>query len=191
MDNDFKSNECEFGLVDSPQAWAGIRELRLQMYMGKRNYLNKLVNPQGYDEYDEHSHIFFAKYRDKYVASVRLTQFPFETSKYLSHDTLIHYLGSDYERNYLEVGRLVVACNTGLQSLTNAILGYAVSQVTAVSDRKSYIAYANPRLKQKAFKFLQASEVQKFQIPDRRESEYVLFKGEFNEELGSSIRKFT
>lgn len=183
-----REDEFEFGLVESAADWEGIRQLRLRMYSGKRKYLQSLVNDEGYDEFDGHSFLFFAKHEGEYIASVRLTRYPFETSKYLSHDQLQDFLGEGYESEFLEVGRLVADPHVRILNISYAMLAYAISMGAMISNHSGYLAYSHPRLKQKAFRYHQAPETQNFYIPERRSSEYVLFKGDLEEEFAALSR---
>lgn len=177
------NSKCEFGLVSTAADWGGVRQLRMKMYHGKRDYLRSLVGHDGIDEYDIHSYLFYAKLNDKYVASVRFTEYPFETSRYFDMDELQAFLGQDYKHHYLEIGRLVADSSINVSNLSQAILAFSVAMASSIQNKTRYLAYSHPRLKQKAFRYNQEEHTQTFYIPDRRDSEYILFKGCFKQEF--------
>lgn len=182
-------SKCEFGMVSSKADWDGIRQLRLKMYHGKRDYLGSLVDPDGNDEYDNHSYLFYAKQNGKFLASVRFTEYPFETSQYFKIDELNVFLGHDYEQNYLEIGRLVVDSSAKVSSLSQAILVFGMGMTLSLQNKSRYLAYSHPRLKRKAFRYNQEEQTQAFYIPERRSSEYMLFKGCMKQEI-DAIKSF-
>jgi len=177
------NSQCEFGLVSNAADWDGVQQLRMKMYHGKRDYLSYLVGHDGIDEYDTHSYLFYAKLNGKYVASVRFTEYPFETSRYFDMVELQAFLGQDYKHDYLEVGRLVADNSIKVSNLSQAILAFSVAMASSMQNKTRYLAYSHPRLKQKAFRYNQDDHTQTFYIPERRDSEYILFKGCFKQEL--------
>lgn len=170
-------SKCEFGLVTNADDWYGIRQLRLKMYLSKRDYLSSLVDRNGIDVYDNHSYLFYAKRNEKYIASVRFTEYPFESSEYFDAANLSAFLGHDYQHHYLEVGRLVADSSAQVNNLSQALLAFSIAMASSIQAKTRYLAYAHPRLKQKAFRFNQEEKTLSFFIPDRRESKYILFKG--------------
>lgn len=181
-------SQCEFGLVSNSEDWDGVRQLRLKMYLGKRDYLGSLIDQDGIDVYDNHSYLFYAKLNGKYVASVRFTRYPFETSEYFNADDLDAFLGRDYQHHYLEVGRLVADSSAKVSNLSQAILAYSIAMATSIQTKTRYLAYSHPRLKQKTFRYNQEEQTQSFYIPERRDSKYILFKGCMKQELESLKR---
>lgn len=182
-------SKCEFGMVSSTADWDGVRQLRLRMYHGKRAYLGSLVDHDGNDEYDNHSYLFYAKQNGKYLASVRFTEYPFETSQYLKMDALNAFLGQGYEQNYLEIGRLVADSSAKVSNLSQAILVFGMAMTLSLQNKSRYLAYSHPRLKRKAFSYHQEEQTQAFYIPERRSSEYTLFKGCMKQEV-AAIKDF-
>jgi predicted GNAT family N-acyltransferase len=178
-------SKCEFGIVSSKADWDGIRQLRLKMYHGKRVYLGSLVDHDGNDEYDNHSYLFYAKQNGKYLASVRFTEYPFETSQYFKMNELETFLGQDYEQNYLEIGRLVADSSAKVAKLSQAILVFGMAMTLSLQNKTRYLAYSHPRLKRKAFRYNQEEQTQAFYIPERRGSEYMLFKGCMKQEIAA------
>lgn len=178
-------SKCEFGMVSSKADWDGVRQLRLKMYLGKRGYLGSLVDHDGNDEYDNHSYLFYAKQNGKYLASVRFTEYPFETSQYFKVNELDAFLGHDYEQNYLEIGRLVADSSAKVANLSQAILVFGMAMMLSLQSKTRYLAYSHPRLKRKAFRYNQEEQTQTFYIPERRGSEYMLFKGCMKQEIAA------
>ncbi len=188
--NQFVSGADEpicFGLVETEETWQEVREARLKIYRESSSHLSKLVDVHGTDSYDANAFVFYARYQQAIVGTIRLNRYPFEVMKFIDTERLTDFLGANWNQRYLEISRLAVEPLPGLTGVSNALVVYA-SLITACSTQyKHYMAYSHPKLRDRVFKFQQHKETLYFKIPERRAIDYVLFKGTFWEDFSALI----
>lgn len=177
----------KFGIVDTEEKWRLVRALRLKIYNEGGGYLKNLVNEEGVDAYDANSFVFYASHQNRFIGTIRLNRFPFETSEFIEIPRLQEFLGQGWNDQYLEISRLGIDSACGIAGVSNALVVYA-SLITACSTQyKFYLAYSHPKLRDRVFKFEQHKEMLTFRIPGRRATDYVLFKGVFWEDFAALI----
>lgn len=188
--NQFVSGAAEpirFGLVKNEETWREVREARLRIYQEGSPHLLQLVDAHGTDNYDSNAFVFYARYQQTIVGTIRLNRHPFEVMKFIDIEQLAGFLRPSWQQQYLEVSRLAVETVPGLTGISNALVVYA-SLITACSTQyKCYLAYSHPKLRDRVFKFQQRKEMLRFRIPERRNIDYVLFKGIFWEDFSALI----
>lgn len=177
----------KFGIVDTEEQWESVKKIRLQIYSEGSPHLQHLVNATGSDDYDHNSFVFFASYHNHIIGTVRLNRYPFEVLKFIEEPKLEAYLGLELFDQYLEVSRLAVDSKHGLTGVSNALVIYASLMTACSTQYKFYLAYSHPKLKERVFRFKQHQEMLSFQIPERRATDYVLFKGVFWEDFSELI----
>lgn len=167
-----------FNEVKTPAEWSKVIDLRLKVYQKTNQYmLNELVS--GTDEYESRSSVYAAWIGDAPVATIRLTPYPFETTKYIEEEKLIQFLGEDYRETYLEWSRLLVDPDNKIMRLMPALIVYAGMQALIKSHYKKYFGFTKPIVRRLMQKFCIAGDTLEFSIPSRENNHYLLLKGDF------------
>lgn len=183
------SESLTIGMVDNDEIWQEVKEARLRIYKKSNKRYQSLANENGEDSYDSNSYVFYARYKEKLIGSIRLNRYHFEVNKFVECSQLDGFLGPNWQEKYLEISRLSMEPIPEATNISNALIVYA-SLITACSTPyKYYLAYSHPRLRDMVFKFQQHEEMLTFKIPERRSINYVLFKGAFWQDFLSIINQ--
>lgn len=184
-----RRNELQFSIVDSPQKWHQIRQLRLATYVKKLPYMLDVINPDGSDEFDARSVIFGIWYQDRAVATLRITAGPLEISRYLPESTRLQALPPGKAEQTLEISRLITDSSAPYTRLMPALIAYAGLSVCLFTDHDHYIGYSKKNVFKKFDKFMCSADLPSFQIPARGEHYYEVVQGSFRQDFNHLIQK--
>lgn len=184
-----KRNKLQFSIVDSPQKWHQIRQLRLATYGKKLPYMLDVINPDGSDEFDARSVVFGIWYEDRAVATLRVTAGPLEISRYLPESTQLQALPPEKAEQTLEISRLITDSSAPYTRLLPALIAYAGLSVCLFTDHEHYIGYSKMNVFKKFDKFMCSADLPSFQIPARGEHYYEVVQGNFRTDFAHLIQK--
>lgn len=156
-----------------------LKQFRLKIYEQQLPYMLTEIHSTGLDDYDEHSFIFAAWYNNQMAASIRLTPHPFETSRFLSHGQLTHFLGINWQSHFLEWSRLIVDRSLKLNEAARALTIYAGLFILIKTSFTQYFGYTKPTVRRVFSRFKLEKETLSFTIPSRGNHPYDLLKGSF------------
>ncbi len=153
-----------------------LSEARKRIYGKHDEYFKKLYKDDVYlDDMDFRSYIFACYYQGEIIGTQRATVYPFEVNSYLNTSEINQFLGNDYQNNYVEFSRLLVDKDAKVKNLSN-MLGFVTGSLIAIATKtENYITYSKPKLKRKSLDF--SSDTIQFQINDRNDDIYELYKG--------------
>lgn len=180
----------EFGIVDSPQKWQQIRQLRLETYQERAPYMLSVLNSDGSDEYDGRSLIFGVWYQGQALATIRCTSGPFEIQKYLSRDTLTQLFSLEQQRYTIELSRMIARSNTPFQKLMPALITFMGTSLYLFTDFRYYIGYGKPKISQKVnHDFMTTANPPQFKIGARGDHCYEVMSGNLRNDLQHVIQQ--
>lgn len=182
-------SKLHFSVVDSPQKWFQIRQLRLATYVKKLPYMLDVINPDGSDEFDARSVVFGIWYEDRAVATLRVTAGPLEISRYLPESTQRQALPPEKAEQTLEISRLITDPSAPYARLMPALIAYAGLSVCLFTDHDHYIGYSKSNIFKKFDKFMCSADLPSFQIPARGEHYYEVVQGSFRQDFNHLIQK--
>ncbi|HEX5752704.1 MAG TPA: hypothetical protein VFZ09_41250 [Archangium sp.] len=185
-----RSETLRFGLVREPEEFAAVGRMRLRVYGAKLPYLLKELSPEGMDAYDAHSFIFATWWKDRVVATVRTTRYPYETLRYVPEPALSSWMKEGWDTDFLEWGRLLVDSTEGFNRLTPALLTYAGLYLHGLTPYRKYFGYARPHGRKSFSGFQLSQNAPSFTIPERGEHAYQLLKGELSREVLFSVPRW-
>lgn len=171
-----------FSIVNSARKWQDIRRLRLHTYTHALPYMQRVVNHDGVDAYDARSVVFGAWYGDEAIATVRLTAWPFEMATLLPANEFAELVPDSQRLDTLEFSRLISAKHPHCSRVMPALIGYAGMSLALNTGCRHYIGYTKTAVSRIFSKFMCASALPPFVIPDRGEHTYQVLKGDFRQD---------
>lgn len=178
-----------FGNIQNDAQWKKLGKFRRHCYQQLKPYMLHELNDQGFDAYDGHGYVYVAWLKGEIIASVRLCQFPFETTRYIQPDILKQFLGPRFQSEYLEWTRLLIHPKIRIPYLLNALIVYAGMQTVYKSSFQKYFGYSTPMVKRLFSRFQISNNTLDFSIPQRGAHIYKLLKGDFVEDCRNFISK--
>jgi hypothetical protein len=177
-----------FGEV-SVRDWAGVRRMRRRVYEDSLPALLRELDVHDQDRYDAHSFVFAAWFDGEPVATVRCTTYPFETLRYVEPATVGRYLGPDWERDYIEWGRMALTRAHRGQRLMPALVTYAALRMIFETPYRKYLGYMRETVRARLRGFRVQDESFTFRIPERGEHDYALVRGDVWRDLLFTLPK--
>jgi hypothetical protein len=168
-----------FGIIQSEKERQQLKAFRLATYANNLAYMLNQIGESGLDAYDDYSTIYAAWYKDNLVASIRLTPYPYESTKYIATPTLGHYLGEGWEKNYVEWSRLLIDTSFHIKGLLKTITIYAGLHTLANTHYAYYFGYTRRQVRRLFSSFELDNTSLSFTIPSRGNHSYSLLKGSF------------
>lgn len=155
-----------------------LSKARKLIYKKHANYFSELYDEDYYiDEKDYSSYLFACYYQGEIIGTQRVATHPFEVSKFIKHESLCQFLGSDYQDHYIEFSRLAVNSDYGLGKGVAHALNVVSGILVGMSIKRSkYITYSKPKLKREAANF--GNDVISFTIKERENEQYELYKSD-------------
>lgn len=175
--------------VRTPEQWEGVLRFRLEQYEKRLPYMLHELGPDGTDALDARSTTFAAQWNGDVVATIRLTPHPYETSQYVSEDSLTRFLGEAWDSSYLEWSRLLIDGEAPIRRLMPAMLVYAGLHVLSSTRYSHYFGYASLRVQPVFARFRMTADTETFSIPKRGDHAYALLKGDFADSLHHFIER--
>ena len=155
-----------------------LSEARIRLYGQRKKYYETLFGEAcGLDLIDRYSYIFAIYLNGQIVGTQRITPFPHESARYIPDQALKVFAGRGYPDRYVEFSRLIIDKNAPVKDLVTALSSMAGTLVALNTGYRNYITYVKPRLHGRFSQFSFDHEYLPFQIPERGEHVYALFKG--------------
>ncbi|WP_439886113.1 hypothetical protein ACSX1C_10655 [Pseudomonas sp. MBLB4123] len=155
-----------------------LSQARLRLYAQRKKYYELLFgSTRAVDEIDSRSYVFACYYDDQIIGTQRVTPFPHEAGRYIDAAALNDFLGTDYAQDHVEFSRLIVDKTAPVKRVVDALACTAGSLVALNTPCRNYITYVKPRLQERFSQFSFDREALLFQIEERGDHRYALFKG--------------
>jgi hypothetical protein len=184
-----RGQHLRFGEV-TVRDWADVRRMRRRVYEESLPALLAELDDHDQDRYDAHSFVFAAWLDGEPVATVRCTTFPFETLRYVTSDALGGYLGADWERDYIEWGRMAMSRAHRGRRLMPALITYAGIRLLTETPYHKYLGYTRAHVRARLGGFRIDPDSLTFRIPDRGDHEYALLRGDAWRDLVFAVPRF-
>jgi hypothetical protein len=178
-----KVDSIHFSKLSTHEEWLLLGKFRRKVYQARKPYMMAELHEDGKDRFDAHGYVYFAWLHNEIIASVRLCPHPFETEQLLQPDQLKSLLGKDYRETYLEWTRLLISPEIKMPYLLNALIVYAGMQTLANSNYQHYFGYSTLLVRRLFRNFKLSNTDFNFSIPRRGTHQYVLFKGNFLQDM--------
>ncbi len=172
--------------VITDEDFAELSDARIRMYGQRDEYLSSMY-PDGKatDESDLHAYVFACYLDGKIIGSQRLTPNNFEVKQYINEDALVAFLGGEYHYNYVEFSRLVVDKESKIKGVANALVMVAGTIVALTTQYNRLVSYSRPKVNTQIKAFSIDNEVIRFNIKERNNNEYILYKKDMLDQFRS------
>jgi hypothetical protein len=151
---------------------------RIRLYGQRKKYYETLFgNIHAVDEIDSRSFIFALYYEDHIIGTQRVTPAPHEAARYIDPARLRRFVAPGYPDNCVEFSRLIVDKMSPVKGAVDALASTAGAMVALNTSYSQYITYVKPRLQERFSQFSFDRDALLFQIKERGEHHYALFKG--------------
>lgn len=182
MVQDRLSADLTIFVADSPEKIEEVKAFRLKYYRYSLNYMLGEIDANGGDHYDEYSKIYCVKYKNRIVASIRLTPYPYESLEHIDSKQLSTFLGPNW-RKYLEWNRLLIHPGFQARGILQALIAYAGIHSLLSCEQSMYFGYSTATVRHLFSHFDISQETIKFKIGRRGNQDYHLLKGHFLEDF--------
>jgi len=151
---------------------------RIRLYAQRKKYYETLFgNIYAVDEIDTRSFIFAFYYEDRIVGTQRVTPYPHEAPRYIEAERLQGFVAPGYPGNCVEFSRLIIDKTSPVKGAVDALASTAGAMVALNTPFSQYITYVKPRLQERFTQFSFDQDALLFQISERGDHPYALFKG--------------
>ncbi|MED7789589.1 hypothetical protein [Francisella sp. 19X1-34] len=167
----------------SENKFSEVSKARQELYANREKYFLKTLfeNNRMLDSIDRRSFIFAAFYNNQIIGLHRHTPAPFEVYKYIEKNRLDSFLGSKNKDSFIEMSRLVIDRKSPIKYLQYHLTCIGTEIIRINTNFKNFITFVKPRLMKYAFPDLGGDDFLNFRIPERKNNEYVLIKGNIKE----------
>jgi hypothetical protein len=151
---------------------------RIRLYGQRKKYYETLFgNIHAVDEIDCRSFIFAFYYEDRIIGTQRVTPYPHEAARYIEAERLQRFVAPGYPDNCVEFSRLIIDKMSPVKGAVDALASTAGAMVALNTPYSQYITYVKPRLQERFTQFSFEQDALLFQIKERGDHHYALFKG--------------
>lgn len=174
-----QSDKVKVRQVITDAQFSELSRARIRLYGQRKKYYETLFGGAvGLDEYDLKSYVFAFYYDDEIIGTQRITPHPHEAGKYIERELLKRFVGQSYVHDCVEFSRLIVDKNSPVKGVVDALASTGGSLVALNTDFSKYITYVKPRLTGKFSSFSFDPACIYFQIKERGDHHYALYKGD-------------
>lgn len=178
-----QSDKVKVRQVVTPEQFYELSRARYRLYGQRKVYYRTLFGDSVdeticLDEYDSRSYVFACYYDGEIIGTQRITPFPHESGEYIEHQRLVQFSGPDYEKECVELSRLIVDKHAPVGNVVTALAMTGASLVALLGGYRTFITYVKPRLAPKFESSVFDQDGILFKIPARGDHYYAVYKGE-------------
>lgn len=174
--------DVNFYRADNPDKMEEIKAFRLKYYKNSIDYMLGEIDNVGGDHYDEYSNVYGVKFKNRVIASIRLTPYPYESLEHVDSERLQHFLGKNWQQ-YLEWNRLLIHPGFQARGVLQALIVFAGLHSLINCQQSMYFGYSTEAVRHLFSHFILSEETIRFNIGRRGTQEYHLLKGRFFEDF--------
>jgi hypothetical protein len=174
-----QSDKVKVRQVITEAQFGELSRARIRLYGQRKKYYETLFGAAvGLDEYDFKSYVFAFYYDGEIIGTQRITPHPHEAGKHIERELLKRFVGQNYVHNCVEFSRLIVDKSAPVKGIVDALASTGGSLVALNTGFNKYITYVKPRLTGKFSSFSFDPACIYFQIKERGDHHYALYKGD-------------